>query len=77
MELHLELNFYQLILEIIDYQQWKQFHLLFEQLNSTIFLLSIFFIQINSNFQMKFCIDYQVDIINMSYGEDCHLPNSG
>ena len=27
--------------------------------------------------QMKYCIDYDVEIINMSYGEDCHIPNSG
>ncbi|CAF4672915.1 unnamed protein product [Rotaria sp. Silwood1] len=26
---------------------------------------------------IKYCIDYKVDIINMSYGEDCHIPNSG
>ncbi|CAF3801202.1 unnamed protein product [Adineta steineri] len=26
---------------------------------------------------IKYCIDYKVDIINLSYGEDCQIPNSG
>ncbi|CAF1250085.1 unnamed protein product [Rotaria magnacalcarata] len=26
---------------------------------------------------IKYCIDYKVDIINMSYGEDCQIPNAG
>ncbi|CAF4298060.1 unnamed protein product, partial [Adineta steineri] len=26
---------------------------------------------------IKYCIDYKVDIINYSYGEDYQFPNSG